>query len=452
MVVQATTASLREFCDQVGLYLEPFQEVIADALTGPEPEAVILLPRGQGKTSLVAALALQHLVTTPAAAVYCAASSREQARILFEAAARYARALADEHVVQRHLELRWCDDPDQPKVFSRHLRVLAADAPRLQGLTPTLAIIDELHAHRDDEVYLALKTAALKTPGARLVVISTAGQGADTPLGRLRARALALPDITTDGAFTDCRGGGLRLLQWAVPADADVDDPAVVKEANPASWIAADALAGQRQAIPDLAYRRYHCNQWGSGEGAWLPPGAWNKCVGEPMFTDGEPIVIAADLGGTRSASAVVWINEHHHVGCEIHRGDDAVLEIADCIRELARHYDVQEVALDPWRAAALGAELEREGLTVSTFPQQDSRVIPASQRLYDAVTNETLVLPDVPELAQHAAGAIAKHSRRGWRIDRPNPRVEIDGITALMMAVDRLENRPAPVELIGWL
>src|SRR5829696_5392506 len=232
--------TFKHFCAAVGLTLEPFQDLIADALTGPDAEAVILLPPGQ-------------------------------ARILFEAAARYARQLDDEHVVQRHLELRWCDDPDQPKVFTRHLRVLAADAPRLHGLTPTLAVVDELHAHKDDEVYLALKTAALKTPGARLVVISTAGQGADSPLGRLRARALALPDVKSDGAFTNCRGGGLRLLEWAVPQDADVDDAEVVKQANPASWITADALAGQREAIPDLAYRRYHCNQWGSGEGAWLP-------------------------------------------------------------------------------------------------------------------------------------------------------------------------------------
>ncbi len=78
--------------------------------------------------------------------------------------------------------------------------------------------------------------------------------------------------------------------------------------------------------------------------------------------------------------------------------------------------------------------------------------MIPASQRLYDAVINQRITVPDLPELAQHAAGAVAKHSRRGWRIDRPNPRVGIDGITALMMALDRLENRPAPVELVGWL
>ena len=127
---------------------------------------------------------------------------------------------------------------------------------------------------------------------------------------------------------------------------------------------------------------------------------------------------------------------------------------LEEVVTQYRRDRDVTtviEVTLDPWRAVALG-EREREGVTVSTFPQQDARVIPASQRLYDAVINQRITVPDLPELAQHAAGAVAKHSRRGWRIDRPNPRVEIDGITALMMALDRLENRPAPVALVGWL
>jgi hypothetical protein len=104
---------------------------IAKAAAGPEREFVALLPRGQGKTTLLAAIALHHLITVENAAVYCAASSREQARILYEAAAAFARRYEDEHVIVRHLELRWCDEPDEPNVFSRHLRVLAADAPRL---------------------------------------------------------------------------------------------------------------------------------------------------------------------------------------------------------------------------------------------------------------------------------------------------------------------------------
>jgi phage terminase large subunit-like protein len=42
--------------------------------------------------------------------------------------------------------------------------VLASDAPKLHCLTPSFAIVDELHAFRDAEVYIALKTAMLKRP------------------------------------------------------------------------------------------------------------------------------------------------------------------------------------------------------------------------------------------------------------------------------------------------
>ena len=243
------------FCERIGLQLEPFQKRIVKAAEGPEHELLVLLPRGQGKTTLMAAIGLHHLLTVEGAAVYCAASSREQARILFETAGRFARELEHPNLVLRHLEIRYCDDPNEPKVFSRHLRVLAADAPRLHGLTPSLAIVDELHAHASDDVYLALKTAQLKRPGSRLITISTAGAGTDTPLGRLRARALALPSVTCRGAFTDARGPELRMLEWAVPEDADVDDARVVKKANPAIWITVEALREQRAAVPDLAYR-----------------------------------------------------------------------------------------------------------------------------------------------------------------------------------------------------
>jgi phage terminase large subunit-like protein len=71
--------------------------------------------------------------------------------------------------------------------FSRFLRVLAADAPKLHDLGGTLVIVDELHAHADDSVYTTLRTGVMKTPGSKMVTISTAGQGADSPLGRLRA-------------------------------------------------------------------------------------------------------------------------------------------------------------------------------------------------------------------------------------------------------------------------
>jgi len=440
------------FCERIGLHLEPFQRRIAKAAAGPERELVALLPRGQGKTTLLAAIALHHLVTVENAAVYCAASSREQARILFEAAALFTRTLDDPHVVVRHLELRYCDHPGEPNVFSRHLRVLAADAPRLHGLTPSLAIVDELHTHPDDEVYLALRTATLKRPDSKLIVISTAGQGADSPLGRLRARALGQPQVTRRGAFTDARGRSLRMFEWAVPEDTDIDDAREVKKANPASWITTDALREQREAVAEVAFRRYHANQWTARVGAWLPAGAWQACAGETHFEAGERIWVGVDVGGERSNSAVVWMNENLHVGVETWSGDDAVLEVAAFVAELAERFQIVEAVYDPWRAGQMAQEWQGRGIQAVAFPQSDSRMIPACERLYDAVAHKRLVHPDDPELNAHVHAAVARHSRRGWRLEKPDRTTSIDAVVALAMAVDRHAYQPEPVQVVGWL
>ncbi len=121
-------------------------------------------------------------------------------------------------------------------------------------------------------------------------------------------------------------------------------------------------------------------------------------------------------------------------------------------IRELAARLEVREVAFDPWRAGQLAAELEREGLLCVAFPQSDSRMIPASARLHAAVVERRLQLPDVAELHVHAANTIARHGRRGWRLDKPDDRTPNDTIIALCMAVESAENRPEPVKVLGFV
>ena len=413
---------------------------------------MVLLPRGQGKTALMALVALYHLINTERARVFCAAASREQARNLFEYAQTFARELGDPHLVERHLELRWVEDPCRPRRFTRYLRVLAADAAKLHGLTYSLAILDELQAHSKLDVYTALNSAIHKRPDAELIVISTAGQGADSPLGKLRSRALALPSVRHRGAVTDARGPDLRFLEWACGEDDDVDRPRIVKRANPASWVSVDQLRAARASLPDLAHRRFVANQWTERAGHWLPPGAWDKCIGEPQFEPGERVWAAIDVGGERSATALAWINEDRHVGCLIFHGEGGILEAAEAIRELAETYVIAECTYDPMRAVQLGAELAERGITASSYPQTDSRTIPASARLHDASVRERLVLPDDSELREHAATAIARHKPRGWRIEAPDRSSNVDGVIALMMALDRFENQPEPTKLIGWL
>ena len=239
------------------------------------------------------------------------------------------------------------------------------------------------------------------------------------------------------------------MLEWAVPEDVELTARAV-KRANPASWVRAQDLAAQQEAVPDLAFRRFHAGQWTERASYWLPPGAWQACIGEP--TVGQDIYVGVDVGGQRSATAVAWVDTELHAGVWIGHGDEAVLEARDVIRELTRDHTILEVAFDPWRAGQIAAELEQEGVPCTAFPQSDSRMIPASSVLHAAIVERRIVLPDLEELNQHAANTVAKHGRRGWRIDKPSDAQPNDAIIALAMAVDSAENRPEPVKLLGWL
>ncbi len=51
-----------------------------------------------------------------------------------------------------------------------------------------------------------------------------------------------------------------------------------------------------------------------------------------------------------------------------------------------------------------------------------------------------------------HVGQAIAEDTPRGWRISKAKSRDNIDAVVAMAMAVEAAENKPAPVELLGWL
>jgi phage terminase large subunit-like protein len=169
-------------------------------------------------------------------------------------------------------------------------------------------------------------------------------------------------------------------------------------------------------------------------------------------FEEGERIWVGVDVGGERADSAVVWVNESLHVGVETWSGDAAVLEVAAFVAELAEEFTIVEAVVDPWRAGQMAQEWELRGIPAVAFPQSDSRMIPASERLYDAVVHQRLTHPDDPELNEHVHAAIAKHSRRGWRLDKPDRASKIDAVVALAMAVERHAYQPEPVKVVGWL
>jgi phage terminase large subunit-like protein len=61
--------------------------------------------------------------------------------------------------------------------------------------------------------------------------------------------------------------------------------------------------------------------------------------------------------------------------------------------------------------------------------------MVPASQRLYDAIVERRLVHGNDPQLNAHVSAAVARHGRRGWRVDKANRLGKIDAVIALTIA-----------------
>ena len=208
--------------------------------------------------------------------------------------------------------------------------------------------------------------------------------------------------------------------------------------------------------MPESSFRRFFMDEHAAiAESAWLPAGAWQKCRDDYVIEDGESVFVGIDIGGTRAATALVYVTDDLRVGLQTWEGEEAVIFAEAALRELAARFVIAEARFDPWRFGAQALDLSNAGLRMVEVPQTDSRLVPASERLSAAILERRLRHPGDPVLDAHVAAAVAKQTRRGARIAHAGGRHSsnrIDAVIALALAVDAAENQSAPAKLIGWL
>ena len=119
----------------------------------------------------------------------------------------------------------------------------------------------------------------------------------------------------------------------------------------------------------------------------------------------------------------------------------------------LAQRYRLRELVYDPWRAQMLAKIAEQHGIRCTAFPESDSRMIPASAALHEAIKERRIPHPNDEKLNAHVAAAVAKHGGRGWRIDQAERGANIDGLVALVMAYEAMTAPPPPpTTVLGYL
>lgn len=290
--------------------LRPWQREIIEGIYEPNVRRVIIsLARKQGKTSLVAMLVLAHLIGPQArrnAQIFSAAQSRDQAAIVFGLAAKMARmspALSKpENVVVRDS----AKELYSPLTGVRY-KALSADATTAYGLSPVLAIHDELGqvSGPRSELYDALETAMGAQAAPLSIVISTQAPTDADLLSRLIDNAKAQRNSRT------------RLFLYTSDPEDDPWDEATWRKANPAlgdfcSLEEMRDLAQEAKALPaqEASFRNLNLNQRISAEGHFIGPAVWLLNGGAPDLSVFSrcPVYIGVDLSATQDLTAIVAI------------------------------------------------------------------------------------------------------------------------------------------------
>jgi len=420
----------------------------------------LIVPRKNGKTLSLAALAVYHLLTDMGQPeILLAAASDKQAGRLFDACVSFFRRNPDlDDMVQRREYIGEIVNVDTGGKIIR----LPSSGETLDGFNPSLAICDELHAWNTPtrrRVWTSLTTGGAARAHTQVVTITTAGDASTREtgiLGRLIDRNEQAGDVEhPHGGLTVSRNteAATLVFNYSAPT-ADPADTAAMKLANPASWVTDEFLA--RQAVnPELSTAevlQLHGCVWASGIDAWIDTANWETCREPFDIPDGAAVHVGVDVGIRRDSTAVAVAWQHDdrtylratvwsavegvpaHVFTPGGRVDLGVIE--DHIRHLHRRFAVQSVWFDPRFFVRSSEILADDGLPMVELEQSSASMADAYQGFYEATLNGTVRHPGDPVLTAHVANTAAEKTDRGWKVRKMRQSGRIDATVACVMAL----------------
>jgi phage terminase large subunit-like protein len=451
--------------------LEGFQEAFVEDLFVGFPEAWLIVPEGNTKTTTLAGVALYHAEHRPFAAVPVAAASREQAEILYRQAEGFVLRSERLHrpvhsAIQAAKGKRKLDVPrftclEGYRRINHHgggrIQIFAADDRTGDGIIPTFGIIDEPHRLRDLSLYRTWAGKIAKR-GGQLATISTSGEpGSDFEETRGRIRDGAT-DVQHAGSFSRYATPRVVLHEWAVPESGDVEDMAAVKAANPFSGITVDMLA-EKFASPTMTrhhWLRFVCNRPTRDSDVWLGEDGetlWRDTEDPYELVAGARTWLGVDIALRRDTSAVVTMQQrpdgrYHAVLRVWVPTEDRPIDVTDVmhhIRQAAGTYDVEAVSFDPRFFDVPAKMLADEGLPMTEVPQSVERMTAAYGSLYEGIQRGQITHEADEVFASHVLNAVPRYSERGFMLEKSKSRAKIDGGVALALAYDQALRHEAP-------
>jgi len=411
--------------------------------------AYLEIPKKNGKTSLIAALALYHLVCDPPGGqIFCCAADSGQAGYVYKA----AWGMIEQEPEFQGL-LRVYDSRKEIKNLhtGTTLKVLSAEAYTKHGINPTVVIFDELHAQPNRDLWDVMTFgagAARKEP--LWWVITTAGDDPDRKSIGWEIHEYARK--VRDGEIHDPYW---YVKIYGIPEDAediDIFDEELWFKVNPSlghtisiESLRQEALAARNSEAAERLFRWLRLNQWVSlKRTGWLPLSLWDQTVGKWDLSElvGKKCYVGLDLSSTTDITAAVylfppqegipdwrfiheawipednmrervrvdkvpydrWVNSKNLIATPGNVVDYDFVEAR--LVAASKLYDLHTVGADQWNSRMLTQRLMRQGIDVVEIPQNMASMSPA-MKLIEQLLKRGLMTHEANPVARWCWGNV---------------------------------------------
>lgn len=476
---QRVCAFIEKYCvspegDHIGqpMKLEKFQRrFILEIYDNPlhTHSAYLSIARKNGKTALIASILLAHLCGPEAiqnSQIISGAQSKDQAAVVFE----LARKMVD---MSPELSARVRIQPSGKRLIglSKNVlyRALAAEGKTAHGLSPILAILDEV--------------GQVKGPTDKFVEAITTAQGAYTNPLLIAISTQSSTDADLFSTWIDAQTAApdprVVCHVYAAPEDCDLDDKKAWAAANPALGKFRSLADVEKQAKAALAmpanepgFRNLILNQRVEMASPFVSRSVWAANGAEPGPIDGRRVWAGLDLSAAHDLTALVAVDETGGVHptfwlpvnglSEKSRKDKVPYDlwakqgyllttpgsaieyehVAEYLRGFFDRCDVQLLGFDralmkfltPWLVKAGFSDEELAKFV--EFGQGTLSMTPALRELEVKLLNNKLRHGNHPVLNMCSHNAIVVGESGARKFDKAKARGRIDGMSALANAV----------------
>lgn len=465
--------------------LEPFQKKIVRDLFGWKYResnlrrfrtAYICLPRKNGKSTLISAIALYMLCADgePSAECYVAAGDRQQAGIIFDVASSMVRSDS-----QLNNNLKVFKSSVIHEKSNSAFKAISAEASSKFGYNASFVCMDEFFVQKDAQLWDALTTSVGARRQPLTIAITTAGFNRESICFKTEEYGRKVSEgVIDDSSF--------YYVKFACPMDVEWDSEEALRLANPAlesGVVKIDYLKREQEKAVKMpsyenTFRMLHLNQWMSSASKWLSDVQWMECNFEEVTLEqfkGQRVWCGLDLASVRDVSCLLLIAEIDeklvclpyfwtpketafvrsrrdgvdYIGwekeglMELTEGDVTDYNyIKERIKEIAEVVNIQEIAYDRWNSSQLVIDLVNDGLPMIPFGQGFASMSAPTKELEKIVLAKELNHGGNKVLRWMCSNLAMKTDPAGnIKMDKAKSSEKIDGMIALVMALGSYMN-----------